>query len=146
QFKPSLLLIGGIQLGLESLFLSQSFDAATLVLDGEVTGWRVLFSHFGSLAKLALVILFATGLLLQHKFKRYWPQLCDSVSQYRFLLMLPVQLLCYSALYYCTFLIYEVPEDAQTLPAWLYALWLFALSATLISWLVMLIDPRWLLN
>lgn len=146
QFKPSLLLAGGILLGLESLFLSQSFDAATLVLEGEVTGWRVLFGHFGSLAKLALVILFATGLLLQHKFKRYWPQLCESVSARRFLLMLPVQLLCYGALYYCTFLIYDVPENAQTLPAGLYALWLFALSATLFSWLVMLIDPRWLLN
>ncbi len=146
QFKPSLLLAGGILLGLESLFLSQSFDAATLVLDGEVTGWRVLFSHFGSLAKLALVTLFATGLLLQHKFKRYWPQLCESVSAHRFLLMLPVHLLCYGALYYCTFLIYAVPENAQDLPAWLYALWLGALSVTLFSWLVMLINPRWLFN
>ena len=146
QFKPSLLLAGGILLGIESLFLSQSFDAATLVLDGEVTGWRVLFSHFGSLAKLMLVILFAIGLLLQHKFKRYWPQLCGSVSEKRFLWMLPVHLLCYAALYYCTFLIYEVPENAQTLPAWLYGLWLFALAATLFSWLVMLIDPRWLFN
>lgn len=146
QFKPSLLLAGGILLGIESLFLSQSFDAATLVLDGEVTGWRVLFSHFGSLAKLMLVIFFATGLLLQHKFKRYWPQLCDSVSETRFLWMLPIHLLCYGALYFCTFLIYEVPENAQSLPAWLYALWLLALSVTLFSWLVMLIDPRWLFN
>jgi exosortase E/protease (VPEID-CTERM system) len=144
QFKPSLLLAGVILLGIESLFLSQSFDAATLVLQGEVTGWRALFSHFGSLAKLALVILFATGLILQHKWKIYWPQLCYGVSEWRFVWMLPVQLACYGALYYCTYLIYAVPESAGALPAWLYSLWLLALLITLISWLTMLVEPRWL--
>jgi exosortase E/protease (VPEID-CTERM system) len=146
QFKPSLLLAGGILLGLESLFLSQRFDALNLILEGDVTGWRSLFAHFGSLAKLALVMLFAIGLTLQHKFKRYWPQLCNAVSEHRFVLLLPVQLACYGLLYYCTILIYSAPETAGTLPAWLYALWLFALVATLTSWLVMLIDPRWLFD
>lgn len=144
QFKPTLLLAGCILLAMESLFLSQRFDALTLVLQGDVTGWRTLFAHFGSLAKLALVMLFAIGLTLQHKFKRYWPQLCNAVSERRFLLMLPVQLACYGILYYCTILIYSAPETAGTLPAWLYTLWLFALSITLASWLVMLIDARWL--
>jgi len=146
QFKPTLLLAGGILLVLESLYLSQSFDAATLTLDGEVTGWRVLFSHFGSLAKLGLVILFAIGLLLQHKFKRYWPELLDVISVQRFLTLLPIQLLCYASLYYCTHLIYAVPENAHNLPAWLYGLWLLSLSVTLASWLVMLVDPRWLVD
>ncbi|MCR6652515.1 MAG: exosortase E/protease, VPEID-CTERM system [Cellvibrionaceae bacterium] len=146
QFKPALLLAGGILLGVESLFLSQRFDAANLVLQGDVTGWRTLFSHFGSLAKLALVIMFATGLMLQHKFKLYWPLLCNAVSERRFVWMLPIQLACYGFLYYCTYLIYATPETAGSLPAWLYALWLFALSLTLASWLLMLIDPRWLFD
>lgn len=146
QFKPSLLLAGGILLGLESLFLSQRFDAATLTMQGDVTGWRSLFSQFGNLAKLALVMLFAMGLMLQHKFKRYWPQLCNAVSEHRFLAMLPVQLACYGMLYYCTSVIYAAPEAAGSLPASLYTLWIFALFITLASWLVMLIDPRWLFD
>lgn len=146
QFKPSLLLLACIILGAESLYLSQNFDAFGLVMHGDVTGWRALFGQFGSLAKLALVILFAVGLLLQHKFKRYWPQLCNAVSDRRFMLMLPFQLLAYVAFFQVTQLIYADPEAAQTLPGWYYLLWLLSLLLTLGLWLVMTIDPRWLFN
>jgi exosortase E/protease (VPEID-CTERM system) len=146
QRQSALLLLAGILLGLENLYLSQSFDAYGLILRGEVTGWRAFFGQFGNLAKLVLVILFAFCLLLQHKFHEYWPQLLNNISQRRFLLILPFQLLAYGACYVLAQVIYADPAAAQTLPGVYYLLWVLSILLTLSTWMFMILDPRWLWN
>lgn len=123
---------------LEVLLLSQRFDAYTLVMRGEVSGWRSVFGYTGDMAKIAVLAIF-TGLLLLHKNLRdYAMALHAQFSQRRFLTGLVPHLLAYSTLLYSTAKVFSDPQTAQALHGGWFGLWFASIIVTFITWLLLL--------
>lgn len=123
---------------LEVLFLSQRFDAYTLIMRDDVSGWRSLFGYTGDLAKIAVLTIF-TGFLILHKhLKGYALALHQQFSERRFLAGLVPHLLAYGVLFYTTSRIFGAPSAAQGLHGAWFGFWLVTILATFITWLLML--------
>lgn len=123
---------------LEVLLLSQRFDAYTLVMRGDVSGWRMVFGYTGDLAKIVVLALF-TGLLLLHKnLRAYAVGLNEHFSQRRFIAGLVPHLLAYCALLYTTARVFGDPTTAQALHGAWFGFWFFSILATAITWLLLL--------
>src|SRR5690606_23582535 len=118
----------------EVLFLSQRFDAYTLVMRGDVSGWRSAFGYTGDMAKIAVLAIF-TGLLILHKsLPLYAAGLHRQFSERRFLIGLLPHLFAYSALLYATNRIFADPQAAQTLHGVWFVVWFFTIMATFVTW------------
>lgn len=146
QIKPALMLLALAIIAAQVLWISQQFDAQTLTLKGDVSGWRSFFGQLGNIAKLCVVIAFTTALVLHTRFAPLWASLQQHISFRRFAKALPFQLGAFALLLLLTNKIFSDPKAAANLPLFYFATWLLACILTFVTWLYLFTNGTWLMS
>ncbi len=146
HLKPSLLLLGICLPVLEVMVLSQLFDAYSLIMHGEMSGWRKVFGYFGDIAKILVLCAFTAALLIHKQLLDYARKLVDIFEIGRFVGRCIPHAIAFAAVIALTAKIYADPGAAQSLASGWYALWLLSLITTLISWALLFLPGRTLIR
>ena len=130
---------------LQLLYISQRFDAYTLVMEGATDGWRVLFGYLGKAAKIAVLYVALLCLLLQRELRSVLHSVRLEADIRRVGVYLLPQLLSYWVLLQSSLLIFEFAGEAGQLGILPYLFWFGALITSLVCWLLMIAPIRfWL--
>jgi exosortase E/protease (VPEID-CTERM system) len=92
---------------LELLYISLSFDAAVILLQDVLSGWKVIFGYAGQAAKIAVLFGFVFFLLIKERVIEYWRYFVFQVHFFRALIFLLPQLTSFYFLYQLCDLIFD---------------------------------------
>ncbi len=140
HFKPSepvrnlfiVPVISFLLLALEGLYLSQTFDAFGLIMQGDLHGWRWAFGHLGDALKIIVVTLVLAGLLLKDRLASLWAELVAATSWRQFAIYALPHLVSAAVLLLLSARIFSQPAEAVNLPHYLFALWLLSAFSTVV--------------
>ncbi len=142
HLKSALILFGICLPVFEVMVLSQLFDAYSLIMHGEMSGWRKVFGYSGDIAKILVLTAFTAALLVHKQLLEYARKLVNIFDIGRFGRRGVPHAMAFGAVIMLTGKIYADPGAAQSLaPGW-YALWLLSLIATFISWALLFLPGR----
>lgn len=116
--------------------VSLLLDARSLVLKGGVSGWRTVFGHIGSVAKIVTLAGFIFLFIIKPRLLQYWSDTLEGLSIKRFAVITAIQISLYAAFFALSQQIYGTPQLAMSVSAQVYMLWLVSLLGLLICWLL----------
>ena len=126
----------------ELLFISQHYDAYTLVMRTDLSGWRSAFAYLGQLAKLVTLGACLLILLLKNTLRQAWAVLLQGASRRASWWFRAAHLISFVCFLVLTEGIFADPHKAAGLPAMYYGLWLGAAGLLLGFWLLALAPCR----
>ncbi|MFV8781865.1 exosortase E/protease, VPEID-CTERM system [Microbulbifer sp. SA54] len=127
------------------MYVSQRFDAYTLVMEGAADGWRVSFGYLGQVAKIAVLFVVLMGLLLKQDLTALWKNIQLEADFRRVGVYLPPQLLSYWLLVQTSITIFDFAGSANQTDPFAFLIWGGALLSSLWCWLLMFAPVRfWL--
>jgi len=142
HLRALLPVVAVLLLALQMLYISQRFDAYTLVMEGAVDGWRALFGYLGKAAKIVVLFVVLLGVLLQKELRSLWRLIHSEADIKRALIYLLPQLLSFGVLLQSSSTIFDHASEADQIDAYEYWLWCFALVINLGSWALMCAPMR----
>ncbi|WGL17779.1 exosortase E/protease, VPEID-CTERM system [Microbulbifer bruguierae] len=136
---PRAVLQAGIALllVLQLLYISQRFDAYTLVMDGAAQGWRISFGYMGQVAKIAVLFLVILCVLLQRELRTLWKIIQFEANVKRAGIYFLPQILSYWFFLQSSAVIFDDASDGNQAALSEFLLWCVELSACLLCWTLM---------
>lgn len=132
---------GVILLGLQGLWLSQQFDAFSLVQTGVVSGWKLAFGYLGTAARWALTFAGILAVIMYPRLPGYWAALNEHANVRRTALAGAGQACSFALLWWLTIGIFADGGASAKSALW-YISWLAAALLCVGLWVAMWSPPR----
>ena len=120
------------------LYISQRFDAYTLVMANAAEGWRGVFGYLGQVAKIAVLWVVLLCVLLKRELPAISQRILQNADARRVGVYLLPQLISYWLLVQSSGMVFAASGSAVQTDGFTYLLWCLALAASLLCWAQML--------